>query len=180
MNKVYLIIPLIGVLIFGGFYYNFAKGHEARQVEIKAAADKAKADKVRQGIADREKAITAAVEASKLRAEERAKKEKVEEDKKNDRQLAEDKRLRADSERRKLTDTARRLKKDLEDVQEEIKKIEQDKKTFVDEQAFLQSYVKQAESNVKYYSDLLDKITLAEKARADAAAAAAAAAAKKS
>jgi hypothetical protein len=180
MNKVYFTIPLIGVLIFGVFYHNFAKGHEAHLAQIKAASDQAKADKVRQGIADREKAIAAAVEASKLRAEERAKKEKIEEDKKNDRQVAEDKRIRADSERKKLTEQVRRLKKDLDDVQEEIKKIEQDKKTLADEQAFLKEYVKKAESNVKYYYDLLDKIALAEKARAEVAAAAAAAAAKKS
>jgi hypothetical protein len=48
----------------------------------------------------------------------------------------------------------------------------------MDEQVFLRTYVKQAESNVKYYYDLLDKIAAAEKARA--AEAAAAAAAKKS
>ena len=57
--------------------------------------------------------------------------------------------------------------------------LAEEKKTLQDEQVFLKAYVKQAESNVKYYYDLLDKIALAEKARADAAAAAAAAAAKK-
>jgi predicted RNase H-like nuclease (RuvC/YqgF family) len=175
MNKVYLIIPLIGLLIFGSFYYSFAKGHEAHLLEIKAKSDNAKKEKARQQIVDREKAIAAAVEASKLRAEERAKKEKIDEEKKNARQTAEDKRLRANSDKTKLTDQVRRLKKDLEEVQDEIKKIEQDKKTLLDEQVFLKAYVSQAQSNVKYYYDLLDKITLAEKARADAAAAAAAA-----
>ena len=178
MNKVYLTIPLIGVLIFGVFYHSFAKGHEAHLMEIKAAAEKAKADKVRQGIADREKAIAAAVEASKLRAEERARKEKIEEDKKNERLLAEEKRMRADSDRKKRTDEVRRLKKDLEDVQEEIKKIEQEKKTLADEQSFLTDYVKKAETNVNYYKDLMEKIAAAEAARAKAAEAAAAAAKK--
>jgi hypothetical protein len=65
-------------------------------------------------------------------------------------------------------------------VQEEIKKIEQEKKTLSDEQAFLRDYVKKAEDNQAYYKGLMEKIALAEKARADAAAAAAAAAAKKS
>ena len=178
MNKVYFIIPLIGLLVFGVVYHNFAKGHEAHLSQIKAAADQAKADKVRQGIVDREKAIAAAVEASKLRAEERAKKEKIEEDKKNDRQTAEDKRLRANSDKTKRTDEVRRLKKDLDEVQEEIKKIEQDKKTLADEHVFLQDYVKRAEANRDYYYGLLDKIAQAEKARAEAAAAAAAAAKK--
>jgi len=178
MNKAYFIIPLIGVLIFGGFYVNFSRGHEAHLAEVKAKADEAKKEKARQQVIDREKAIAAAVEASKLRTEERLKKEKLEEDKKNARQAAEDKRLRANSDKTKLTDQVRRLKKDLEEVQEEIKKIELEKKTLVDEQAFLRTYVKQAEANVKYYYDLLDKIAAAEKARA--AEAAAAAAAKKS
>lgn len=178
MNKAYLIIPLIGLLIFGGFYLNFSKGHAAHLAEIQAKADNAKKEKARQQVLDREKAIEAAVQASKLRAEERAKKEKIEEDKKNDRQAAEDKRLRANSDKTKLTDQVRRLKKDLEEVQDEIKKVEVEKKTLVDEQVFLKTYVRQAEANVKYYYELLDKITAAEKARADAAALAAAAAKK--
>ena len=179
MNKAYFIIPLIGVLIFGGFYMNFARGHEAHLAEVKAKADDAKKEKARQQVIDREKAIAAAVEASKLRTEERLKKEKIEEDKKTARQAAEDKRLRANSDKTKLTDQVRRLKKDLDEVQEEIKKIEQDRKTLQDEQVFLRTYVKKAEDNVKYYYDLLDKIAAAEKARA-AEAAAATAAAKKS
>jgi colicin import membrane protein len=180
MNKAYLIIPLIGVLIFGGFYMNFSKGHEAHLAAIKTKEIEAKKEKVRQQEADRKKAVAAALESSKLRADENARKKQIEEDKKNAREVAEDKRLRANSDKNKLTDQGRRLKKDLDDIQEEIKKIELEKKTLLDEQAFLKTYVKQAESNVKYYYDLLDKIALAEQARAKAAADAAALAAKKS
>ena len=178
MNKAYFIIPLIGVLIFGGFYMNFSRGHEARIAEIKAKSDEVKKGKARQLVIDREKAISAAVEASKLRTEERLRKEMIEEEKKVVRQTAEDKRLSANSDKMKLTDQVRRLKKDLDEVQEEIKKIEQERKTLQDEKAFLATYVKSAESNVKYYYDLLDKIAAAEKARAIEAAAAAAAAKK--
>lgn len=175
MNKAYLFIPLFGLLIFGGFYYNFARGHDAHLMEVKLKADEAKKEKTRQQEIDRKKAVAAALEASRLRAEENAKKKQIEEDKKDARQAAEDKRQRANSDKNKLTDQVRRLKKDLEEVQDETKKVEQEKKTLQDEQAFLKAYVKQAESNVKYYYDLLDKIALAEKARADAAAAALAA-----
>jgi hypothetical protein len=178
MNKVYVIVPLIGLLIFGSFYYNFAKGHEAHLAEIKAAAENAKKEKARQQVKDREEAIKKAVEASALRAKERAEKEKIEEDKKNARQAAEDKRVRANSDKNKLADQVRRLKKDLDDVQEETKKVEQERKTLLGEQEFLKDYVAKAESNVAYYTNLLEKIALAEKARADAAAAAAAAAKK--
>ena len=67
------------------------------------------------------------------------------------------------------------LKKDLAVVQEDIKKLEGERKRNVDEQAFLKTYVKQAEANARYYYDLLDKISAAEAAALEAAKAAAAA-----
>jgi colicin import membrane protein len=178
MNKAYFIIPFIALGIFTGFYMNFAKGYEAKLAEQKARQEQVKKDKAKQEIANREAAIKAAVDAQEKRKKEKEAKEKIEEEKRVARQVAEDQRDRAHSDRLKLTDQARRLKKDLDDVNAEIKKIEEEKKTLVDEQAFLKTYVKQAEANVKYYYDLLDKIAVAEKARADAAAAAAAAAKK--
>lgn len=178
MNKAYFIIPFIALGIFTGFYMNFAKGYEAKLAVQKARQEQVKKDKAKQEIANREAAIKAAVDAQEKRKKEKEAKDKVEEDKRVARQTAEDQRDRAHSDRLKLTDQARRLKKDLEEVNAEIKKVEEEKKTLVDEQAFLKTYVKQAEANVKYYYDLLDKITVAEKARADAAAAAAAAAKK--
>lgn len=176
MNKVYIIIPLVALAVFYGFYHNFAKGYEAKIVAAKQKEEEIKKEKARQEVLNREKAIQAAVEAQAKRKAEREAREKLEEEKRLARQAAEDKRERAFSDRNKLTDQSRRLKKDLEEVQEELKKIELQKKTLIDEQAFLKDYVKQAEANVKYYYDLLEKIAQAEKARADAAAAAAAAA----
>jgi len=180
MNKVYIIIPFVGILIFGGFYMNFEKGFDARVAASKAKEVQEKKDKALLEQKNREVAYAAAMKAQAERKIEREKKDAVEQKKKDDRQAAEDKRERAFSDRNKLTAQVRSLKKDLDEVQAEIKKIEDEKKTLVDEQAFLKTYVKQAESNVKYYYDLLDKIALAEKARADAAAAAAAAAKKNS
>jgi colicin import membrane protein len=175
MNKVYIIAPLIALAVFSGFYMNFTKGYAAKIEAVKAKEVADKKEKARIEVENREKAIQAAIEAQAKRKIEREAKEKLEEDKRTARQNAEDKRERAFSDRNKLADQARRLKKDLEEVQAEVKKIEEQKKTYVDEQAFLKNYIKQAEANVKYYYDLLDKIALAEKARADAAAAAAAA-----
>jgi len=180
MNKAYFIIPFIALGIFTGFYLNFDKGFKAREAAQKAKQEEVKKEKARQEIVNREAAIKAAVDAQERRKKEKEAKDKIEEDKRVARQTAEDKRERAHSDRMKLADQSRRLKKDLEDVQAEVKKIEEQKKNLVDEQAFLKTYVKQAESNVKYYYDLLDKIAVAEKARADAAAAAAAAAKKSS
>jgi len=180
MNKAYFIIPFIALGIFTGFYMNFDKGYKAREAEQKARIEQVKKDKAKQEIANREAVIKAVVDAQKKRALEKEAKDKLEEEKRVARQAAEDKRERAHSDRMKLTDQSRRLKKDLDEVQAEIKKIEEQKKTLADEQTFLKTYVKQAETNVKYYYDLLDKIAVAEKARADAAAAAAAAAKKSS
>lgn len=174
MNKVYIIFPLICTLIFGAFYYNFNRHDQARQAEIKATADAALKAKVAKDIADRATAIAAAVEASKKRETERKIKADIEEAKKTARQEAEDRRQRAYDERNRARDQVGRLKKDLEEVKGTFGKIEDEKKKHLDEQAFLKTYVKQAEANVKYYYDLLEKIDTAEKARAAAAAAAAA------
>jgi hypothetical protein len=175
MNKVYFIIPIIALGIFVAFYVPFERGYNSKLAEQKAKQEQAKKEKAAQEIKNREAAIKAAIDAQEKRKKEKEAKEKIEEEKRLARQAAEDKRERAHNDRLKLADQSRRLKKDLEEVQAEIKKIEEQKKVLVDEQAFLKTYVKQAEANVKYYYDLLDKIAVAEKARADAAAAAAAA-----
>jgi hypothetical protein len=174
MNKSYFIFPLLGLLVFGGFYLNFEKGFQAKQVEAKVKADEIKKAKARQDIANREAAIKAAIEAQAKRKAEREERDRLEEAKKTARQDAEDLRQRNYDERNKLREQAGRLKKDLEEVKAATAKVQEEKKKLVDEQAFLLTYVKQAEANVKYYYDLLDKITTAEAARAAAEAAAAA------
>lgn len=178
MNKVYIIFPLIGILIFGGFYISFNKSYEAKLAAIKQRAEDEKKAKTRQQVIDREKAIAAAVEAQKINKAKREEKEREEEAKKVARQEAEDRRVRAYDDRNKFRDQVGRLKKDLEEVKASMTKITEEKKRHLDEEVFLKTYVKQAESNVKYYYDLLDKIAAAEKAAEDAAKAAAAAAKK--
>jgi len=76
----------------------------------------------------------------------------------------------------RLRDQVKRLDMDLKELKAVTTKAVEEKKKLIDEQAFLLTYVKQAEANVKYYYDLLDKISAAEAAHAAAAAAAAAAA----
>jgi hypothetical protein len=178
MNKVYIIFPLIGLLIFSGFYLSFSNGYEARLAAVKVAAENVKKEKVKQQIVDREKAIAAAIEASKIRAVERAEKERLDELKKTARQEADDQRQRAYEERKRLREQADRLKKDLIEVKAGVDKVTEEKKKHVEEEAFLKIYLKQAEANVGYYYNLLDKINAAEVARAEAARIAAAAAKK--
>ena len=180
MNKVYIVVPFLCLAVFAGFFMKFEKGYDARLLAAKQREVAAKQEKAKKEIVDREKAYALAIEAQAKRKLEREAKEKIDQQKKDDRQIAEDKRIKANDDKNRLTTQVRSLKKDLEEVQAEVKKIEEQKKTYVDEQTFLKTYVKQAETNVKYYYDLLDKIALAEKARADAAAAAAATAKKNS
>lgn len=173
MNKIYILIPLLGVLAFGGVYYNFTKEYEQKQVAIKLKAEQDRKDKAKRDIVAREKAIKDAIEATEKRKKEREEKERMDEAKKKARQEAEDRRQRAFDDRKRTRDAMERLKKDVEAVKADIAKLEEEKKKHVDEQAFLKQYVKQAEANVKYYYDLLDKLKAAEEARAAAEAAAA-------
>jgi predicted ATP-dependent endonuclease of OLD family len=178
MNKVYIIFPLIGVLIFGGFYISFTKTYEAKADLAKAKVEETRKAKARQDVLNREAAIKNAVVAQETRKKEKEARDLAEEAKKTAQQEADDRRQRAYDERNKLREQVTRLKKDLDEVKAVIAKVTDEKKRYTDEETFLKTYVKQAESNVKYYYDLLDKITVAEKAAADAAAAAAAAAKK--
>ncbi len=178
MNKVYIILPLIGLLIFGGFYHRFTSHYAAEVQRIEAAKEQEKKDRAARDIANRELAIKAAIETQAKRKIEREKKEAAEEAKRVARQEAEDQRLRAYEDRNRLRDQVVRLKKDLEEVQAASAKANDEKKRHIDEGSFLKTYVKQAEANVKYYYDLLDKITAAEAAKAAAEAAAAAASRK--
>jgi len=178
MNKVYLIFPLIGLLIFGGFYYSFDKSYAEKLTQIKMKAEEEKKAKARQQVIDREVAIKSAIESQAARKKEKEERDRIEEAKKTARQEAEDVRQRTYDDRNKFRDQVGRLKKELEEVKSTFAKIADEKKRYTEEDAFLKSYVKQAESNAKYYYDLLDKIAAAEKAAADAAAAAAAAAKK--
>ncbi len=178
MKKAYFIFPLLGILVFSGFYLNFTKTYDQKIMEAKQKAEDEKKAKAQQDIKNREKAINDAIVAQERNKKKREERDRIEEAKKTARQDAEDRRQHAYDERNKLRDQVARLKKDLEEVKAVTAKIAENKKNLANEDVFLQTYVKQAEANVKYYYDLLDKIADAEKKKAAAAAAAAAAAKK--
>ncbi len=178
MNKIYLFLPILGLAIFAGFFMQFNKDHEARLAKVAADAEQVRKDKALAEVAAREQAIKSAIEAQERRKQERDERDRVEEAKKKARQAAEDQRERAHADRKRLKDQSERLKKEVEGVKLEVEKLTAERKAHNDEKAFLATYVKQAEANVKYYYNLLDKLAAAEAARA--AAAAAEAAAKKS
>ena len=76
---------------------------------------------------------------------------------------------------RRLRPQLDRLKIDAEDVKADIAQLEMQRKQYLDEEAFLRTFIVKAQANVKTYYDMLAKIAAAEKARAEAEAAARAA-----
>jgi colicin import membrane protein len=176
MNKIYVLVPLICVLIFGGFYWNFEKGYEAR-IEAKRHDDEVKL-KAKQAAdtAAREKAFKDAIDAAARRKKEREDKDRIEEEKKKARLDAEDHRQHVFDDRNRLRDQVKRLHSEVDAVKAEIAKLEDEKTNYNKELAFLREYVKKAEANQKYYYDLLDRIAAADDAAAKAKAAAEAAA----
>lgn len=177
MNKVYIVFPLIGLLIFGGFYLNFSRGYADRIAQAKVEAEAARKAKFEEERVAREKAMQDAIEAAKRRELERLERDRIAEAKATARQEAEDRRLLAKDARDKLRTQRDRLTKELADIKETFGKIEEDKQHELTELNFLKTYVQKASGNVQYYATLLEKINDAERKRAEAAAEAARAAA---
>jgi len=178
MNKFYIILPLLGCLIFGGFYYQFDKTYKADQEVKRVAAQAELKEKQRRDNEARQEAYQAAIEAQAQRKKEREERDRIEAEKKENRLKLEDARQQAFDDRKRLREQVERLKKEVAGVQEEVGKIEATKKAHSDELVFLKDYVKSAKTNANSYYELLEKISNAEKAAAAATAAAAAAAKK--
>ena len=181
MNKAYLIWPLAGLLVFSAYYWSFNKDFALRQQKAEMAIQQAKRERALKELEQRKKAIEDAIVAQQKRMADRAAKEKREEEEKAVRAALMERRLRAyDEVNKRLRPELERLKNDADEIKGEIAKLELEKKQYGDEEAFLSSFVVQAEANLKTYYHLLDQITAAEKAHAEAEAAAAAAKKKSS
>lgn len=175
-NLIYFLVPVVGLVVFGLFYWNFASKFEAREAAQKAKVRAEKEAKLEKEAKDREKAIKDAVAAQERRKAEKAAKEAKDKADQEARQLAVDARDKANRDQIKLLQQKERLEKDIKEEQTAIAKLQQDKKDALDEQAFLKNYVKQAQANSQSLHEVLDKIAAADKARAEAEAAAAKAA----
>lgn len=180
MNKIYILVPIIGMLLFGGYYLNFDKGFVRAQNEKKAAADAVVKAKKELDLKNREKAFQLAIEAAAKRKLEREEKTRIDDAKKEARLQADERRDKAAADRKLLREQVERLKKEVAAVQNEVAKFEDEKKQRTSELTFLKEFVQKAEANQKYYYDLLDKIAAADAAKAKAEAEAAALAKKNS
>jgi len=174
MKKVYVIWPVLGLAVFSAFYWNFARGaaERAHQQEVQEAEDR-KA-RILKELESRKKAVEDAIAAQAKRAAERAAAEKKKDAEDAARQALLDKRQQTfDDVNRRLRPQLDRLKTDAEDIKSDIAQLNLQKTQYVDEEAFLRTFVVKAQENVKTYQDMLAKIAAADKARADAEAAAA-------
>ena len=180
-NYIYFVAPLLGLIVFAALYWNFDSQYEAKQAAIVAAANKAKKDKVEAANRDRQRAFDEATAANEKRKKEKEAKEKAEAEKAEARDTALQERNKALRDASNLTQKIDRLNKEVEATKKEVAAVEEDKKKAVAEQAFLKTYVKQAQDNSKSLESVLQKIKEADDAAAAAAKAAAdAAKAKKS
>lgn len=176
MKKVYVLWPVIGLLVFTGFYWNFSRGTAERQHQVELRQQEERKARILKEAESRKKAIEDAIAAQAKRAAERAAKEKITEEENAARQALLDKRNQVfEDVNKRLKPQLDRLKSDADEIKASIEQLELQKKQYLDEQSFLLTYVRQAQDNVKTYYAILDRITAAEKARAEAEAAAKAA-----
>jgi hypothetical protein len=168
-SKIYFIAPLLVLIAFGAYYWNF-KSHYDEKIAAQVAADKArKLEKLKQEAINREAAIHDALIAQQKRKEERKEREAKEQKQKDDKENATLNAAKADQESQKLQRQVEKLTKDVETEKEDIKKIEADNKKEVEEVAFLQQFDKVAQENQAAMAAVLTKIGEADAAAAKAA-----------
>jgi colicin import membrane protein len=172
MNKIYVFVPLIAVLVFGGVYYNFNKHYEAQIVAKKHEEALKREAKAKADAELRAKVYAETQALQEKRKKERLDKEAREEAAKKAREEAVTRRDLAYHDKQKLEDQVRRLEKDVKIETEALAKLEEDKQRNTAEKAFLDVYVKKAEANTKSLRDVLNKLAAIEDARAKAEAAA--------
>ena len=178
-NKIYIIAPVLVLVLFGAYYWNFSSQYEAKQAGIAALAKEKKLETLKAEAASREAAIHDALEAQKQRKAERAAREEKDRKQKDDRENARLESEKSDQESQKLGRQAEKLAKDVATAKEEIAKIQAEEKISVGQLEFLKQYIADATANQAKLADVIAKIEAADAAIAKNAAIAAAAAAKK-
>jgi len=173
MKKLYVVLPVIGVLVFGAFFWRFNADFEAREVAKKEAVRKEHDAKVLADLEAKKKAIEEAIALQEKRKVEKADREKRAEEEKQTQLDLKDASDRARDDRDRVLRQVDRLKTEISVEDSALKKLASDKENLVAEDEFLLKYVKLAEANQKSLEDILAKIDSVDKAAAAAAAQAA-------
>jgi chromosome segregation ATPase len=178
-SKIYIIAPVVVLIVFGAYYWNFSSQYEAKQAAIAAQVKERKLETLKAEAAAREAAIHDALVAQQQRKAERAAREERERKQKDDRENARLENDKAAQEAQKLQRQAEKLTKDVATAKDEIAKIQAEEKSSQSELDFLKQYIAEATSNQAKLADVITKIEAADAAVAKAEAIAAAQAAKK-
>ena len=178
-SKIYIIAPVVVLIVFGAYYWNFSSQYEAKQAAIAAQVKERKLETLKAEAAAREAAIHDALEAQKQRKADRLAREEKDRKQKDDRENARLENDKAAQEAQKLERQAEKLTKDVATAKDEIAKIQAEEKTSESELEFLKQYIAEAGTNQAKLADVITKIQAADAAIAKAAAIAAAQAAKK-
>jgi len=174
-TKIYLIVPLVVLVAFGAYYWNFKSDYDAKVAAEAARIKEAKIEKLRQEAISRAAAIKDAIEQQNRRKLERQAREAREQKMKDDKENAKLNADKAVQEEQKLERQVEKLTGDVKTEKEEIEKIVADNKHSIEEENFLKDYVKMAQDNQASLTEVLTKIAAADAAAAKAAALAAAA-----
>jgi len=177
MKKLYFILPVIGVLVFGAFFWRFNADFESRELAKKEAQRQEHDAKIRADLEAKRKAIEDAIALQEKRKVEKAEQAKRAEEEKQVQLDLKDAADRARDERDRVLRQVDRLKTEISVEESALKKLASDKASLIAEDEFLLKYVKLAEDNQKSLEEILAKIERVDK---DAATAAAQAARKKS
>jgi len=178
-SSLYLLFPIVLLVLFGAYYWNFSAGYEEKQEARAAQIRKQHEDKIAEDNRLRLKAVNDALAAQKKRKEEReakAAKEKQEAEELQNALLARDHAQLVSSQ---LRDKYDRLVREIQNEKSVVEKIEKDKEVQVGDLDFLQIETAKSDSNVQSLSIVLNQVAAADAAYAAAATAAAAAAQKK-
>jgi hypothetical protein len=180
-SYVYFIAPLLGLLIFGAVYWQYASTYDARMEATEKRHKEEREKKIRDENEQKKEAVAAAQKAQEQRKKDKADKEARDQKEADEREKAVLARDKAREDSRKFADQVVRLRKEVDVTKADIEEIKKNQQVAATEEEFLRRYVKEAQANRQNLVGVLEKIDAADKAAAEAAkaAAAAAAAAKK-
>jgi hypothetical protein len=170
MKKFYILFPLIGVIIFAVFYWQFnaSFADEKQKIEEQKKADREA--KARADFEIKKKAVEEAIQLQEKRKIEKAEAQKREAEEKQLQIDLKDASDKARDELDRVLRTVDRLKNEILVEDAGMKKLAAEKANLVSEDEFLQKYVKAAEANQKALEEVLKKIQKADEAAALAAA----------
>lgn len=162
MNKLYVILPLAGLVVFGGFYWRYQRHYEARVTEERRLAKLVHEEDVRRQLAAQALVVQEANAALELRKQERAAQAQLEATWQQARFEAEQSRTAVLDRERKLRTQIDHVRTELEKTQNALTRIEERKHELERERLFLAEHVKDAESNRATFYGLVEKLEAVE------------------